>query len=590
MCGIYGCVGTKNAVTSAIAGLQKLEYRGYDSAGIAYINGKNKIEIVKALGNVENLKNQVNEKVFSRLSIAHTRWATHGKTTLENCHPHFSENFVLVHNGIIENFEELKNEINEKTYSETDSEIIVKLIEKIYKNFSNNSMENDKKILFSIKKATEKMKGSWAVILLCKNNPKKMFVFKNKSPLILATNNKESIVASDINAINGDEKSKFKYYNLNDFNIAEISDNNIKIYDKNLKKIKLKEIKKQCEIINLNNNYKHKMIKEINEIPFAICETKKRIKNKDFKKLISQMPSFSQITIVGCGTAYHAGLYGKYIFEKYLGVNVNVELASEYRYKTQIKNENELVIAISQSGETADTLAAIEIAKKKGAKTAVITNVCSSTITRMCDYVILTHAGTEVAVAATKSYITQILALYMLAYKTINKRISKNIGQVAKTIIDLYDYNFFKSFEKMQKFFFIGRLCDSASAQEASLKLKEIAYVHSEGYPAGELKHGTLSLVDDNSLVVAIITQKSVLEKTLNAVHEVRARGAKVIVLSQFDDEIKNENLFKLPKANEDIMPLFSILPLQLFAYNFSLSKGLNPDMPKNLAKSVTVE
>lgn len=588
MCGIYGYLGKKNAIKKSIEGLHKLEYRGYDSAGIAYVRNK-KIVIEKSLGNVQNLKELLNFKIKSNLAIAHTRWATHGKISLENCHPHSSENFVLVHNGIIENYDILKKDIDEQLNSQTDSEIIVKIVEKFYKN-SNKNLKNDEKILQSIQKTINVLKGSWACLLIEKNKPDKIYIFKNKSPLLIAVSKEESIIASDIYAMSDDQNAKYKYFNVKDFNIGKIEKNNFQIYNKNLKKIKLKSIKNNCENINLENDCKHKMLKEIKEIPFAIKATKKEIKNNSFKKLASLLNSFSNITIVGCGSAYHAGLYGKYIIEKHLKVNVNVELASEYRYKTQINNQNELVLAISQSGETADTLAAIEIAKEKGVKTAVITNVSSSSITRICDYVILTCAGKEIAVAATKTYVTQLLALYMLTMRAKKKRISKNIENFAENTINAFDFKEFLSIKNFQKFFFIGRLSDSITAFEASLKIKEIAYVHSEGYPAGELKHGTLSLLDDKSLVFAIITQKSILEKTLNAVNEVKARGAKVVIITQYKNEIKEENLISLQKINEDLMPIISIIPLQLFAYNVSVLKGLNPDRPRNLAKSVTVE
>ena len=588
MCGIYGYLGKKNAIKKSIEGLHKLEYRGYDSAGIAYVRNK-KIVIEKSLGNVQNLKELLNFKIKSNLAIAHTRWATHGKISLENCHPHSSENFVLVHNGIIENYDILKKDIDEQLDSQTDSEIIVKIVEKFYKN-SNKNLKNDEKILQSIQKTINILKGSWACLLIEKNKPDKIYIFKNKSPLLIAVSKEESIIASDIYAMSDDKNAKYKYFNVKDFNIGKIEKNNFQIYNKNLKKIKLKSIKNNCENINLENDCKHKMLKEIKEIPLAIKATKKGIKNNSFKKLASLLNSFSNITIVGCGSAYHAGLYGKYIIEKHLKVNVNVELASEYRYKTQINNQNELVLAISQSGETADTLAAIEIAKEKGVKTAVITNVSSSSITRICDYVILTCAGKEIAVAATKTYVTQLLALYMLTMRAKKKRISKNIENFAENTINAFDFKKFLSIKNFQKFFFIGRLSDSITAFEASLKIKEIAYVHSEGYPAGELKHGTLSLLDDKSLVFAIITQKSILEKTLNAVNEVKARGAKVVIITQYKNEIKEENLISLQKINEDLMPIISIIPLQLFAYNVSVLKGLNPDRPRNLAKSVTVE
>ena len=587
MCGIYGYIGKQNAVKQVISGLEKLEYRGYDSAGLAYFNKKQNIEILKAVGKVENLKKLVKQK-FSSLAIAHTRWATHGKPALENCHPHTSKNFAVVHNGIIENYQELKKEITEKLYSNTDTEIIAKLLEKYYKK-SENIEENNKNILNSIKNVAKKLKGSWAVALIVKNNPKKIYVIKNKSPLIVATNGLESFVSSDINAISGN-KNLLNYFSLNDGNIAEISEENIVFYNENLEKVVLEKTKKTCFLENNLKYYSHKMLKEINEIPFAIKTTKKRINNSIFKKFINNFNNFSAITIIGCGTAYHAGLYGKFIIEKMLEKKVSVELASEYRYKTQIRTQNELVLAISQSGETADTIAALEIAKQNGACVAVITNVCGSSITRICDYVFLTHAGQETAVAATKSYVSQVFVLYKIACAVNKKRIARCLEKKAEETILRFNEPSLSKFYDCNKFFFIGRLCDYSTAMEGSLKIKEISYVQSEGYPAGELKHGTLSLVDDNSLVVAIITQKSIKEKTLNAVHEVKARGAKVLIVTQFDGLENEGEVLKIPKCNENIISLLSVIPLQLFAYHFSVFKGLNPDKPRNLAKSVTVE
>lgn len=330
------------------------------------------------------------------------------------------------------------------------------------------------------------------------------------------------------------------------------------------------------------------MLKEINDIPLTLKNTKKSIKNSKISEFINKFNNFSSVTIIGCGTAYHAGLYGKFILEKYTGKFVDVALASEFRYKTQIKETNNLVMAISQSGETADTIAALDLAKKNGATTAVITNVKGSTITNLADYVFITEAGPEIAVAATKSYVSQVYVLYLLACFIAKKKPELKLDQYAKDLIENFNSEILNKYFNKQKFFFIGRLCDSSTALEGALKLKEIAYAHSEGYPAGELKHGTLSLVDESSLVVVIVTQSSIKEKTLNAANEVEARGGKTLFVTQFED-IKGEKIL-IPKIDEDALPILSVIPLQLLAYNFSLSKGLNPDMPRNLAKSVTVE
>lgn len=587
MCGIYGYIG-KNAVQKSICGLERLEYRGYDSAGIAYINGNGEIKVVKNVGRVSGLKNKLKEKIESNLAIAHTRWATHGKPSILNCHPVSSENFSLVHNGIIENFKEIQNEYNFKLKTETDSEIIANLIEKNFnKNIKNNEKINEN-ILNAIKIAAQKLKGSWAVELICKKMPNKIYIFKKLMPIVVGTNKAESAVASDVNAFEFDEKTKWEYYTLQDGNICELSGDKLIIYNENLEKITLEKTKK--EKFNCKNltKFKYKMLKEINEIPFSLKNTKKSINKLKNSNFINIFKNFSSVTIVGCGTAYHAGLYGKFIFEKLTKKFVNVELASEFRYKTQLKQKNSLVLAISQSGETADTIAALKLAKENGAVTAVITNVQGSTITNFSNYVFLTNAGPEIAVAATKSYVSQVYALYLLACTISGEKAATNLSAKVKTIIDGFDEKILEKYFNCQKFFFIGRLCDSTTALEGALKLKEIAYAHSEGYAAGELKHGTLSLVDETSLIIVIITQSKIKEKTLNAAHEVQARGGKILFVTQFED-IAGEKIL-LPKTIEDAMPILSVIPLQLLAYYFSLSKGLNPDMPRNLAKSVTVE
>lgn len=587
MCGIYGYIG-HNAISKSVLGLEKLEYRGYDSSGIAFANSNDEIQIVKAVGKVSVLKEKIDLKQKSNLALAHTRWATHGKPTIENSHPHTSENFIIVHNGIIENYISLKKEFNIKTKTETDSEIIAHLLEiKFNKNLKNID-EINKNILKSIKFVQEKLVGSWGVGIICKKIPNKIYLFKKSNPLIVGSNGLECAVSSDINAFHDDAKSGWEYFTLEDGNICELSQNNLKIYNEKLQEISVEKTEK-IKNNNLNSKkFKFKMLKEINEIPTALKNTKKSIKNEKTYEFIEKFNNFSSITIVGCGTAYHAGLYGKFILEKYTGKFVDTELASEFRYKTQIKEENSLVLAISQSGETADTLAALELAKQNGATTAVITNVRGSTITKICDYVFLTDAGPEIAVAATKSYVTQIYVLYLLACQISKKKADGKLDEKIKFIIENFDEKLISKYFSSQKFFFIGRLCDSSTALEGALKLKEIAYAHSEGYPAGELKHGTLSLVDETALVVVILTQSSIKEKTLNAANEVKARGGKVIYITQFED-VEGDKIL-IPKASEDAMSILSVVPLQLLAYNFSLSKGLNPDMPRNLAKSVTVE
>lgn len=585
MCGIYGYIGKEKALFHVFDGLKRLEYRGYDSSGIAYVDKNGKIKIIKSIGEVENLKNKINfcEKV--NLAIGHTRWATHGKPDIKNCHPHFSEHFALVHNGIIENYKDLKSQLNYKFYSETDTEVIAKLLEENYKKLINNS-NKEISILNIIKNSLDKLKGSFAVALIYKNNPQNIYVFKKNSPLVIAKNNQESFISSDINAIN----NCFEYYSLSDMDIAEIGENYIKIYDENLNLINKKKIKKKALNYLTSKKYSHNMLKEINEIPIALEHIYKEFQTKNFFNISKKIKEYKNITIVGCGTAYHAGLYGKYILEKYLNKKIYSELSSEFKYKNIIINKNDLVIGISQSGETADTISALERAKSKGASILVITNTPNSTMTRLADYLIVCNTGPEFGVAATKSYVSQIYTLYGLACLSINKKINNSVINSSKKLLREIDKFEFCKFYNKEKFFFIGRLFDSVTAFEGALKLKEISYVHSEGYCAGELKHGTLSLIDEKSLVIAIITQDSIKEKSINAIHEVKARGAEVLVITQFKDFKQLDNIIELPLIEEDILSVLSIIPLQLFAFNFSLMKGLNPDKPRNLAKSVTVE
>ncbi|MGN0748742.1 MAG: glutamine--fructose-6-phosphate transaminase (isomerizing) [Christensenellales bacterium] len=584
MCGIFGYIGNDNAICRVISGLEKLEYRGYDSAGLAYVK-QGEIKTIKSIGKVENLKIS-SCSISSKISIAHTRWATHGSATEKNCHPHTSENFAIVHNGIIENFEDLKRKLNYEFYSETDTEVVAKLLEEKYRECRKKFKVEDA-VLHTIKETQDCLKGSWAIALICKLDPKKIYVFKNKSPIVVGIGKNESCVSSDINAIESDE---FNFYNLEDGNIAVVKQDDVKFYDKNLNPTKLERIRQVQNKYFEDEIFSHKMIKEINEIPFSIHQTAKIFDSDEFITLSKRFKKFKEITIIGCGTAYHAGLYGKYILEKYVGKKVDVVLASEYRYKTKIKSENELVIAISQSGETADTLAGVILAKESGATTVAITNVSSSSITRECNFTLLTNAGPERAVAATKSYVCQIYVLYLLACKIINKTPQRDLDRITEKFLKAFNGRFFEKYYSKQKFFFIGRLCDSSTAFEGALKLKEIAYVHSEGYPAGELKHGTLSLVDEKSLVVAILTQNIIKEKTLNAVHEVLARGADVILITQFHDIDFSGDIITLPNVCQEIAPLVSVIPLQLFSYHYAIAKGLNPDMPRHLAKSVTVE
>lgn len=607
MCGIFGYIGDC-AIKKTIQGLEKLEYRGYDSSGIAYIDENKNLIIKKKVGKISVLKNSLDLEKKSNIAISHTRWATHGAPTIKNSHPHYCGDFAIVHNGIIENYRELKKWLlsekpKTKFYSETDTEVVVKLLDFYFNENEKTSSDTNKNILKAIVSVNERLAGSWAIALINKKLPNKIFASKKNSPLTVSYNGKCSFISSDLNAIEYKEmaNNREKYFILEDDNLAEIDSKKAVFYDKKLSFIDLKEINLMKKEINDDLNFEHYMQKEIFDTPNAIIKTEKEFKSKSKLKFFNDFLNFENITIIGCGTAYHAGLYGKYIFEKMLNKRISVELSSEFRYKTPIFSKNDLVIAISQSGETADTIAGIKRAKEFGAKTAVITNVEISTITNCCDYVFLTCAGQEIAVAATKSYITQLFVLYNIALNVKNlknKNKTENLefnceelkNSLEKIIEKCKEKNSFEKFLNNKKFFFIGRSCDSNTALEGALKLKEIAYVQSEGYPAGELKHGTLSLVDNETLIIAIITQENLKEKTLNAIHETKARGAKVLIISQFEDLSSENDIVLLPKLSEELMPLVSVIPMQLFAYHMSINKGLNPDKPRNLAKSVTVE
>ena len=598
MCGIVGYVGNGKATSNLFVGLKSLEYRGYDSAGIAI--GNKEIKIHKTVGQVENLKKSLDFNKNFSYGIAHTRWATHGKADLTNCHPHTSGEFVLVHNGIIENYIELKNRFNFKTYSKTDSEIIAKIIENFYKN-EEKTQKNSKKIkknqklskktiekiiLNSISKTQKLLKGSWAVALIYLKLPNVIFVFKNSSPVLIGSLKTKKIVASDVFAISKlCKKKQIEVFSLVENEIAVVKKTKIEFYDKNLNFVnKTSEILSNKKDKSSCKNFSYYMQKEIFEIPNAVCETIKE-NVSTFKDAIKNA---SMLTFIGCGTAYHACLAGKIILQEVLNKKVNVELASEFRYNKQIFNKNELVVAITQSGETADTIAGIKKAKDNNLKTGVITNTEKSTILNFADYAFVTQAGKEKAVAATKTYTTQLASILKLAGVNLNeKEIYKNLEKTVKTYSKK---EVFKDLFSFKKFFFIGKGVDGVTALEGALKVKEITYSHAEGYYAGELKHGTLSLLDENSLVVAIITKESLLDKTLNSLYECKARGAKTLVISQFELEKNCDYFFKLEKLGENLMPLISIVPIQFFAYFFALEKKYNPDMPRNLAKSVTVE
>ena len=597
MCGIVGYVGKKNCIPILIDGLKNLEYRGYDSAGIAFLDD-NQIKVIKKQGRLVNLEESINNKYYSNLGIGHTRWATHGVANEVNAHPHHVGDITLIHNGIIENYEELRNELINHGYqidTENDTKIACAYIDYLYKN--NHDM------LKTLSMLKEKFKGSYALGILV-NGSNKLYAIRKDSPLIIGVSNDGYYIASDVFAILNETN---KYIVL-DNNEVVILDNKVNVYNNGVlvdKKI-LTFNHKADEITK--NGYSHFMLKEIHEQDnLAKKLIDMYLENKD--TIINKMPCFDKyekIDIVACGSAYHAGMIGKSLIEEYGDIPVSVNLASEYRYKKLFLNDKTLVIAISQSGETADTLASVNIAKQNNADTLGIVNVALSSIARVCDNVLYTNAGPEIAVATTKAYSMQVLMLTLIA---LNIGVSKNLIDKDKLDYIINNYRLLpskikeeinKNYSDIAKqiynkndIFFIGRNVDYALAMEGSLKLKEISYLHAESYAAGELKHGTISLIEEGTPVIAIVTDDKIYEKTISNIKEVKARGANVILITNdkldingdfYDSKIVVSNLHNLVNS------LITIVPLQLIAYEVAKMKNLDIDKPRNLAKSVTVE
>lgn len=569
MCGIYCYVGKKKAIPILLEGLSNLEYRGYDSAGIAYVTDK--INIIKEKGRLDNLKKILNLDTNTYLGIGHTRWATHGKPNKKNAHPHHQGKVTLVHNGIIENYQELKLLLKDYRFkSETDTEVLCCLIDKLLKE------NND--ILKVLSKLKEIIKGSYALGIILDDDLNNIYGIKKNSPLILAKSNIGNFLASDIPAI---LKYTNNYILLDDDDIVKLNKNEVIIYDSNLNILDKKVNTFDGDINKISKgNYEHFMLKEIFEQPDVLYKTYLENQNlPDLKK-------YNKIHIVGCGSAYHAGLIGKYYIEKYCNIEVNVEVASEYRYKNNFIDKNTLVIFISQSGETADTLACVKKVKDK-CDTLGIINVIDSSIAREVKNVIYTKAGCEIAVATTKAYSCQILVLMMMALK-------KDITSLISKINDLLKNNYeelAKKIYKSEHLFYIGRNLDYYLALEGALKLKEISYINSVSYPAGELKHGTISLIEKNTIVIAIATDKDLVEKTISNIKEVKARGAYVIYITT--NILNQESDFyddKIVIEKDLYQPLLTIIPIQLIAYHVAKLRKCDIDKPKNLAKSVTVE
>ena len=596
MCGIVGYIGKKDkTVKILLSGLKNLEYRGYDSAGIAYIEN-DELKITKSVGQISALEEKVEDGIETHIGIGHTRWATHGHPSVENSHPHHVDKMTVVHNGIIENYLELRNELKGAGYefkSDTDTEVACALLDSIYKK------END--MLKTIEKFKKTAKGSYALAIMCADDLDHLYVIKNMSPLIIGVGDNENYIASDVPAI---LEFTNKYIVLNDLESACISIDEIIVYDKdgNKRNAEVKTFSDDASVMD-KKGYEHYMLKEIHEQPEI---TKKLIKKYIEDNEISKLPDLSKyknITIIACGSAMHAGLVGKYILENYLGIPVYVEIASEFRYKKyKFIDENSLIIAISQSGETADTLAAIKIAKEHHAHTIGIVNVKESSIAREVDEVIYTEAGSEIAVATTKAYLAQTIVLTFLAIRQ-NKEVLNSISTqdfhkiptIMESLInndEMYE-DIAESIKNREDIFFLGRQIDYALCMEGSLKLKEISYIHSEAYAAGELKHGTISLISDETPVIAIITEEDIAEKTISNIKEVKARGAHVIlVISEeldFDGDCYDVKIV-IPSSEKSLHSILSIIPLQIIAYKIALKRGCSIDKPKNLAKSVTVE
>lgn len=603
MCGIIGYVTKKqNAKDIAIAGLKNLEYRGYDSSGIA-VNEDGKINLYKAQGKIANLEKSLEEKkISSTIAIAHTRWATHGEPNETNAHPHKCGNVTLVHNGIIENYVELKRELLEKgvTFkSETDTEVACAYINYIY------SFEKDK--IAALNKACSTFRGSYAFAIIFDDEKDTIYATRKDSPLIIGLSEEGNFAASDISAIL-DYTSNYILLEYGEF--AKITADDVVIYN-SAKEVISKEVKVATWSATeyKKNGYNHFMLKEINEQPEVISNIFSRyLTNCEYSDI--DFSKFDAIHIVACGSAMHAGMIGKYLFQNYVNIPVTVDIASEYRYNTQIISSSTLVIIVSQSGETADSLAALRLAKEKGATTLGIINAVGSTIARESDICIYTYAGPEIAVATTKGYTSQVAIFATLAINAMKQKniLSdelfekitgdfKSISSILKEVIknkDTYIETAKKIYEK-NDLFFIGRGIDSAICMEGSLKLKEISYMHSEAYAAGELKHGTISLIENGTPVIAIATNDNLYEKTVSNVKETKARGAFVIFIttSNFDKssfEDFSDVSIVLPKTTEFVQSIIVVTYLQLLAYEVAKLRGCDIDKPKNLAKSVTVE
>lgn len=602
MCGIVGYIGAKDCVELLLSGLESLEYRGYDSAGIAVYNGED-IEIKKEKGRLSKLREILeNSPVCGNSGIGHTRWATHGVPSVKNSHPHTNGDgtIAVVHNGIIENHEALKRFLIDKGYtfiSETDTEVIPNLIDYYY--------EGD--LLTAVRKATKKLDGSYAIGVLCKNEPDKIIAVRKDSPLIVGLTDDGNFIASDIPAILAETRD---VYLLNDGEFVTLKKDSVSICDIDENPINKEVYRVQFSAqASQKEGYDHFMLKEIHEQPQAIRNTLRGRLDKDLNLFLDNIEfseDIKKLYIVACGTAYHAGLVGKKVIESLAKIPCEVCLASEFRYGEPLMDKNTAVLVVSQSGETADTLAVLRMAKKLGNKVYAITNVVGSSVAREADYVFYTYAGPEIAVASTKAYTTQLVAFYLFAIYFAEKRgiISQNILDDIKNQLLKVDDTCEKILETAPKIkeiakkiagehdiYFLGRGLDYVVAMEASLKLKEISYIHSDAYASGELKHGPIALIDNGTVVISICTNPDISNKLSSNVKEVLARGAKTIgFTSCLSDTAAYGDIVELPQIDPLLAPLPAIIPLQLLAYYVCTEKGFDVDKPRNLAKSVTVE
>lgn len=612
MCGIVGYNGNKQAAPILLKGLEKLEYRGYDSAGLSVRNGNSDTEIVKAKGRLKALAEKTDDgkALKGTVGIGHTRWATHGEPSENNAHPHCSDdhNVIAVHNGIIENYQELKDKLirhGYSFYSQTDTEVAVKLIDYYDKKYHQGP-------LYSVTHAMQRIRGSYALAVMFKDYPEQIYAARKDSPMVIGVEDGATYLASDVTPII--EYTKNVYYIGNE-QVAELGKGTVRFFNLDQDEITIepKQVTWDAEAAE-KNGYEHFMIKEIHEQPKAISDTLNSV-IKNGKIDLTEVgidettaKNIQNIIIVACGSAYHVGMVGQYVIESAARIPVRVELASEFRYRNPILNKNDLVIVISQSGETADSLAALRLAKSEGIETLGVVNVVGSSIAREADYVFYTLAGPEIAVATTKAYSAQLIAIYALAIQlgkyreTIEQDEYDNLIEEMQTLpkkmesvlSDKERIQWFASkYANAQDMYFIGRGIDYAVSLEGSLKMKEISYVHSEAYAAGEIKHGPISLIEDGTLVIGVCTDKTLFEKTRSNMVEVKSRGAYLMGITSYGNysiEDTADFTVYIPQTHPYFTTTLAIVPLQLLGYYLSVAKGLNVDKPRNLAKSVTVE